>query len=104
MIMPYLAIAPSKGGRGVFTTQHIPAGTVIEISPVIVLSAKERKTIEQTKLFDYIFEWGVSRKKGCIALGYVSMNNHDYESNCDYDMDYDTSLMTIRTVKPVKKG
>jgi len=102
--MPYLAIAPSKGGRGVFTTQDIPAGTIVEISPVIVLTAKERKTIEQTRLFDYIFEWGVSRKKGCIALGYVSLYNHEYSANCDYDMDYGTNLMTIRTVKPIKTG
>jgi len=102
--MPYLVIAPSKGGRGVFTTKNLPANTVVEISPVLVLSKPERKTIEKTKLFDYIFEWGVSRKQGCLALGYVSLYNHEYESNCDYDMDYGTGLMTIRTVKAIKKG
>lgn len=102
--MPYLAIAPSKGGRGVFTTKNIPAGTVVEISPVIVFTNKERLAIEKTKLFDYIFEWGVTRKKGCLALGYVSLYNHEYTSNCDYEMDFDNNLMTIRTVKPIKKG
>lgn len=76
----------------------------MEISPVIVLTAAERKDVEKTKLFDYIFEWGKSRKQGCVALGYVSMYNHDYSSNCDYEMDYDARLMTIKTVKPVKKG
>jgi len=105
MILPYLSIAPSpKGGRGVFATQNIPAGTVLEISPVIVLTAAERKEVEKTKLFDYIFEWGKSRKQGCVALGYVSMYNHDYSSNCDYEMDYEERLMTIKTVKDVKKG
>lgn len=102
--MPYLVIAPSKGGRGVFTTKNIPADTIIEISPVLVLSPKERKAIEGTKLFDYIFEWGDTRRKAAVALGYVSLYNHEYESNCTYDMDFDTDLMTIRTVKPVKKG
>ena len=87
-----------------FTTKNIPAGTVIEVSPVLVLTRTERKTIEKTKLADYIFEWGDSRKKGAVALGYVSMYNHEYESNCEYDMDYDTCIMTVRTVKPVKKG
>jgi len=105
MMMPYLTIAPSeKGGRGVFTIKNIPAGTVIEISPVLVLTSKERKTIEKTKLFDYIFEWGTRRRFGCLALGYVSLYNHDYSSNCDYEMDFDNNLMTIKTVKPVKKG
>ncbi|MFX9097299.1 SET domain-containing protein-lysine N-methyltransferase, partial [Acinetobacter baumannii] len=61
MILPYLTIAPSaKGGRGVFATENIAANTIIEISPVLVLSAKERKIAEQTNLYNYFFEWGKS--------------------------------------------
>lgn len=105
MILPYLFVAPSGNkGRGVYTSKSIPAGTVIEISPVIVLAPKERKTIEETRLFDYIFEWGNSHRQGAIGLGYVSLYNHSYEANCDYDMDFDNQLMTIRTVKDVAKG
>ncbi|WP_153798866.1 SET domain-containing protein [Foetidibacter luteolus] len=105
MMLPNLVIAPSpKGGRGVFTTKNIAANTVLEISPVIVLTVQERKDIEKTKLFHYIFEWGKTRKLGCMALGYVSMYNHDYASNCEYEMDFEARLMTIKTVKAVKKG
>jgi uncharacterized protein len=105
MILPYLFVAPSGSkGRGVYTSKNIPADTVIEISPVIVLSPKERKTIEETKLFNYIFEWGDSHRQGAIGLGYISLYNHSYAANCDYDMDYDSLLMTIRTIKAVKKG
>jgi uncharacterized protein len=105
MILPHLFVAPAGNkGRGVYTSKNIPAGTIIEISPVLVLSPKERKTIEETKLFDYIFEWGNNHKSGAIALGYVSLYNHSYDANCDYDMDYDNLLMTVRTVKTVKKG
>ncbi|WP_207496597.1 SET domain-containing protein [Aridibaculum aurantiacum] len=105
MLLPYLVIAPSeKGGRGVFTTKNIPANTTIEISPVIQLTTKDRKQIEGTKLYHYIFEWGASRKQACMALGYVSMYNHSYEPNCEYEQDYAEGLMTIRTIKPVKKG
>lgn len=105
MILPHLVIAPTKNkGRGVYTTKNIPENTIIEISPVIVLSPKERKTIEQTKLFDYIFEWGNTNKYGALGLGYISLYNHSYSANCDYDMDYDSMIMTIKTVKPVKKG
>jgi len=105
MISPYLTIAPSeKRGRGVFATRNIPANTVIEISPVIVLSSKDRAAIEETKLFSYIFEWGASKKMGCLALGYISLYNHDYASNCDYEMDFEHRLMTIRTVQKIKKG
>lgn len=105
MLLPYLVIAPSEiGGRGVFTTKNIPANTAIEISPVIELTVKERKQIEGTKLYHYIFEWGVSRRQACMALGYVSMYNHSFEPNCEYEMDYGARTMTIRTIKPVKKG
>lgn len=105
MIAPHLVIAPSEDrGRGVFTTKSIPADTVIEISPVIVLSSKERKDIEKTKLFHYIFEWGDTRRQACVALGYVSMYNHSYDANCAYEMDFDNLIVSIRTVKKVKKG
>lgn len=105
MLLPHLVIAPSeKGGRGVFTTKNIPANTTIEISPVIDLTTKERKQIEGTRLYHYIFEWGVSRRQACMALGYVSMYNHAYEPNCEYEMDYEARTMTVRTIKPVKKG
>lgn len=105
MILPNLVIAPSeKRGRGVFTTKHIAAGTVIEISPIIELTPKDRKQIEGTKLFHYIFEWGKSKRKAALALGYVSMYNHSFEPNCEYEMDYESNNMTIRTIKPVKKG
>lgn len=105
MLLPDLVIAPSESrGRGVFTTKNIPANTVIEISPVIELSPKERKQIEGTKLFYYIFEWGKSKRKAAVALGYVSMYNHSFEPNCEYEMDYENGTMTVRTIKQVKKG
>lgn len=105
MIMPYLTIAPSGNkGRGVFTTQAIAKGQIIEISPVVVLSAKDRKHIEKTQLFNYIFEWGKSRRKAAVALGYVSVYNHSYNSNCEYEMDFDDNTISIKTVKPIAKG
>ncbi len=105
MILPYLVIAPSGDrGRGVFATRNIPANTIIEISPVIVFTKKERAAIEATKLTNYIFEWGARRTMGCLALGYVSLYNHEYTSNCEYDMDFEHALITIKTVRKIKKG
>ncbi|MDE1191775.1 MAG: SET domain-containing protein [Arachidicoccus sp.] len=105
MILPSLTIAPAgQKGRGVFATKNIAKGTVIEISPVIVLSVKDRAIIEQSVLTNYIFEWGNSKRKAILALGYISMYNHSYDANCEYEMDYDEDIMTITTVKPVKKG
>ena len=105
MILPALYIAPSPtGGRGVFTSFAIAKDTVIEISPVIVMSGEERKILDQTTLHDYIFEWGPDQKDCCMALGYVPIYNHSYQSNCEYEMDYDHQMITIKTVVSIEAG
>ncbi len=105
MILPSLIIADSgKKGRGVYTTENIESGVIVEVAPVLVLSKKEREIIEQTKLYHYIFEWGKSLKKAGLAFGYMSMYNHSYNANCEYEMDYDDNTMTVRTVRAIKKG
>ena len=91
-------------GRGVFTRNIIPANMVIEIAPVIVMSGEERKLLDQTLLHDYIFEWGDQHDQCCMALGYVPVYNHSYKSNCEYEMDYDSHTISIKTVRDVKKG
>lgn len=105
MILPILFIAPTETrGRGVFTTEAIGVGTVIEISPVIVLSETERTEVEKTTLYNYIFEWGEEYKGACVALGYLSMYNHSYHANCVYHMDFESERISITTVKPIAAG
>ena len=102
MIFEVLYIEKSNGkGRGVFTKQPIPANTIIEVSPVIVMSAEERTLLDQTLLHDYIFEWGKDSKQCCMALGYVPVYNHSYRSNCEYEMDFDNEMIKIKTVRPI---
>jgi hypothetical protein len=49
-------VARSKGmGRGVYTNKALNAELVVEIAPVIVMTAAERKILDQTLLHDYIF-------------------------------------------------
>jgi uncharacterized protein len=102
-------------GRGVFTSENIAKDTIVEISPVIVMSGEERKLLDQTKMHDYIFEWGVAdgnppvaktegQKGCCVAMGYVAVYNHSYRSNCEYEMDFENDLIRIRTVHFIKAG
>ncbi len=105
MIYPELYIDKTDDrGRGVFTNQSIPANTIIEISPVIVMSAEERKLLDQTLLHDYIFEWGPDSKQCCMALGYVPVYNHSYQSNCEYEMDFANHVIKIKTVRNIEAG
>jgi len=105
MIFPGLYIDKTdKRGRGVFTKDSIPANTVIEISPVIIMSGDERKLLDQTLLHDYIFEWGADSKQCCMALGYVPVYNHSYQSNCEYEMDFKNEVIKIKTIRSIESG
>jgi uncharacterized protein len=105
MIDPSLYIDNSSGkGRGVFTKKSISPNTIIEISPVIIMSADERKLLDQTLLHDYIFEWGSDSNQCCMALGYISIYNHAYQSNCEYEMDFDNACVKIKTVRLIEAG
>jgi SET domain-containing protein len=114
MILSCLYIAATATtGRGVYTSENIDKGTVIEISPVIVMSNEERKLLDQTLLHDYIFEWGEEKDKCCIGLGYISVYNHSYRASCEYEMparmthsggDFENSLMRVKTTRFIKAG
>ncbi len=105
MVFEGLYIEKSNGkGRGVFTKQNIPANTIIEISPVVVMSAEERILLDQTLLHDYIFEWGKGSKQCCMALGYVPVYNHSYKSNCEYEMDFENEIIKVKTNRLIKEG
>lgn len=105
MIAPCLYIAETpKMGKGVFTSAPITAGSVIEIAPVIVMPAADRLHLDQTLLHDYIFEWGEHAEHCALALGWVSVYNHAYLSNCEYEMDYTTGSIQIKTVRAIEAG
>ncbi len=105
MILPCLFVAGTREkGRGVFTAEDLDKQTVIEISPVIVMPRQDRAMLDKTLLYHYIFEWGVKRDKCCMALGYVPLYNHSYMSNCEYEMDYDNDIISIKTIRLVKAG
>ena len=91
-------------GRGVFAIKRIPANTVIENSPVIVMTLKDRAHLDQTILHDYIFEWGEKKSQCCMALGLVPIYNHDYQSNCEYFMDFEKEMIEIKSVRNIEAG
>ena len=91
-------------GNGIFTSEPIKANTIVEVSPVIVMKQSDRKLLDQTLLHDYIFEWGNRKKQCCMAMGYVPLYNHSYDSNCEYEMEFDKEIIVVRAVRNIEKG
>lgn len=99
----YITLSPGKG-RGVFTEEFIPAETVVETAPVIVMDATERKLLDQTRLHDYIFEWGEDSHQCAMALGWIPVYNHAVPANCEYFMDFEAEIIFIKTVRDIAPG
>ena len=99
----FIAETEAKG-KGIFTREKIEADTIIEIAPVIVMSAEDRKFLDQTLLHDYIFEWGVHKDQCAMGLGWIAVYNHSYKSNCEYFMEFDDESMFIKTVRQIEAG
>ncbi len=94
-----------KKGRGVYTDAFLPQDTTLEIAPVIVMSAADRLLLDKTLLHDYIFEWQPDgAAMCCMALGWVPMYNHSYQSNCEYFMNYEEETISIKTVREIEPG
>ena len=105
MLKPYLFIEnTSEKGRAVFTRERIPANTVIEIAPVIMMEKQDRQQLDKTLLHDYIFEWGKDKDKCCMALGLIPIYNHSYKSNCEYFMDFEEDSIMVKTVRVIENG
>ena len=105
MIKQYLYFKKTVAkGRGVFTKEKIGANIIIEESPVIVMTANDRILLDKTLLHDYIFEWGTNKDKCCMALGFVPMYNHNYESNCEYFMDFEKETIQVKTIRAITNG
>jgi SET domain-containing protein len=103
--LPSLFVGPSsRGGRGVFTSAPIPKGSIIEISPVIVMPGQERSQIDQTKLHDYYFIWGDEDDQCAIVLGYGSLYNHAYQPNAEYAPDFERQTLDFYALRDIQAG
>ncbi len=93
-----------KKGKGIFARASIDSNSLIEISPVIVLSEADTKLIHNTHLHDYYFSWGEKQNKSAIALGYVSLYNHSNKPNCYHECDFDNNTISIFAKDKIEKN
>ena len=102
---PGLYIAHSEGkGRGVFTSEEIQAGEIIEICPVLVIPSSQLPIIHKTVLHDYYFLWGEKMDQCAIALGFGSIYNHALNPNANFILDMDNQTIDIEAILTIEAG
>ncbi|KAF2256646.1 SET domain-containing protein [Trematosphaeria pertusa] len=105
-------ISDTPKGRGVFATRDIPAKTVIDVCPVLVLGIEEnKKHLEHTSLYHYTYNWPIIDQDGkkkvaqAVIFGLGSMFNHStQEQNVVWERDADRLFITYRASRDICAG
>ena len=96
-----------KKGKGIFAKKNIIKGTLVEIGHVILISNKEYEQIQDTILYQYIYEWDDPNKpdfQNALALSKCQFFNHSYKPNLKYVYDYEDQTIEYKTLRDVNKG
>ena len=89
-------------GRGVFTDTPIAKDDVIEICPILELSAADAEIIEQTIVGSYIYTYQEGRS--CLVFGYGSLYNHSKQPNIRVLDYYDKGEFHVIAKRHIKAG
>lgn len=100
-----MQLTPDRG-RGVFATQMIRKGTVIEDAPVIVVPSDQLSIIKTTILFEYFFQWKIDGADACaICLGFGSLYNHSSSAaNARYIRLYAENKIRFIAIRDIRPG
>lgn len=92
-----------EGGRGIYATQDIQSGQLIEVVLCILIPRTQIRIADN--LAHYVFEWSNvnGKRMFAVALGYGSLYNHAYSANAVYKR-VGKDFMHFIAVKNIKKG
>ena len=97
----YLAeSAIENADRGVFASQKIADGELIESCPIIYLTKEDYPLAKQTTLLKYYF-LNEPEDRSAIALGYGSLYNHSYEPNATYKKRLEEGFIDFFAIKDI---
>lgn len=99
-------------GIGVFATKDIPARTVVESSPIILMAQHTFEVLNEIHpphrhiLSDYPFQW--TNNLSAIAIGWGSLLNHSFEPNLMWEFrreeDVGYNALWFRTKRNISAG
>ncbi|PSS27183.1 hypothetical protein M430DRAFT_268437, partial [Amorphotheca resinae ATCC 22711] len=107
-------------GRGVFASRDIPAHTVLEVSPVLVLDPIQNADhVCKTELYNYTYNWPYTPSDKvqshdspklptttqAVVFGLGSMFNHsNLRQNVGWERDFKNRLITYTALREIKAG
>jgi SET domain-containing protein len=96
-----IKISPGKG-RGVFATDFIEAGEIIEVCPVLDLPTIPE--FDDYLLNDYRFKFGKENFKYVLSLGYGCIYNHSDDNNASWRDRLDINSIEFYSLRSIKPG
>ncbi len=94
-------------GRGVFAQVAIPAGTVVEAAPVIIVAGAECAMLDRTILHNYYFHWDGDPDgdgRGALGLGLVSLCNHSSCPRARVDRNFARDTLDLVAMADIEPG
>jgi len=100
-------------GRGIVALRDIPAGTVIERCPVLIIPEQERAQTDPSIVFTYVYMWEhgtteddlyTGKGRAAIALGMSSLLNHSYDPTAVFTRRIDELELELRSRKSIAAG
>ena len=85
-------------GFGVFATQDIKKGTVIELCPYTIVKGNFKG-----KLNNYIFDFD-GKKKSAVVFLHGSLYNHSKNPNVTYCFDTEADVYEFTALRIIAKG
>ena len=91
------------GGRGVFASESIGAGEVVEICPVLIVPAVDLDALEATSLRDHWYGWG-DDGDAAVAMGHGSFYNHADDASVTYEVHDELDALVMRARRDIAEG
>jgi hypothetical protein len=100
-------------GRGIVALVDIEPGQLVERSPVLIIPSCERRAVDKTVIFTYVFMWEhhtveqdlySHSGRSAIALGYTSLLSHSSAPNCNFIRHIDELFIDVFAKRPIRAG
>jgi len=105
-----MKIEPRKSeihGHGVFASEKIYSGEIVEKCPAIPIKLQELSFLKKSTISDYLFEWQTdppSEYKIAFVLGYCMVYNHSYSPNSRSLRNPKDNTMDFIALRDIESG